>query len=104
MDSSAASIHHFNLLQIHFLALQPLYSKNTTSIATRCSLQVRKAHTISIPTLITPDVWLMTSAPSTVITGMTIVCLEGPTKLITLWKPHPYLTSTTSLQCYITIF
>ena len=38
-----------------------LYSKNTTSIAARCSLQVRKAHTISIAMLITPNVWLITS-------------------------------------------
>ena len=33
-----------------------LYSKNSASIATRCSLQVRKAHTVSIPTLIAPNV------------------------------------------------
>ena len=45
-----------------------LYSKNTTSIATR------KAHTISIPTLIAPNIWFITSAPSTVMTGMTIIC------------------------------
>ena len=87
MDSSAASIHHFNLLQIHLLALQHCTPKNTASIATRCSLQVRKAHTISIPMLIAPNAWLITSAPSTVMAGMTIVCPEGPTKLITLGKP-----------------
>ena len=34
-----------------------LYSKNAASIATRCSLQVRKAQTISIPTLIAPKLW-----------------------------------------------
>ena len=64
-----------------------LYSKNTASIAARCSLQVRKAHTISIPMFIAPNVWLITSAPSTVMTGMTIVCPKGPIKLITLQKP-----------------
>ena len=37
-------------------------------------------------------------------TGMTFVCPEGPTKLITLWKTHPYLVTTTTLQCYVTIF
>ena len=61
-----------------------LYSKNTTSISARCSLQVRKAHIISIPTLIAPNVWLITSAQSTVMTGITLVCPEGPTKLLTL--------------------
>ena len=64
-----------------------LYSKNTASIAASCSLQVRKAHTISILTSKAPNVWLITSAPSTVMTGMTFVCPVGPTKLITLWKP-----------------
>ena len=61
-----------------------LYSKNTTSIAARCSLQVRKAQTISIPMLIAPNLWLLTSAPSTVTTGITLVCPEGPTELITI--------------------
>ena len=64
-----------------------LYSENFTSISARCSLQVRKAHTISIPTSIAPNVWLLTSLQSTVLTGITPVCPEGPTKLITLWKP-----------------
>ena len=64
-----------------------LYSKNTTNIAARCSLQIRKVHTISICTFIASNIWLITSAPTTVMTGMTLVCPEGPTKLITLWKP-----------------
>ena len=64
-----------------------LYSKNSASIATRCSLQVRKVHTINIPTSIAPNVWLITSLQSRVTTGITLVCPEGPTKLITLWKP-----------------
>ena len=59
-----------------------LYSKNINSIATRCSLQVRKSQTISIPTLIGPNLWILTSVPSTVTTGITLVCPQGPTKLI----------------------
>ena len=38
-----------------------LCSKNSVSIVTRCSLQVRKAHTVSIPSSIAPNVWLITS-------------------------------------------
>ena len=64
-----------------------LYSKNVASIATRCSLQVRKAQTITTPMSITPNLWLLTSAPSAVMTGITLVCPEGPSKLITLWRP-----------------
>ena len=64
-----------------------LYSKNSTSIAARCSLQVRRVHTNCIPTLIAPNTWLITSLQSTVPTGITPVCPEGPTKLITLQIP-----------------
>ena len=53
-----------------------LYTKNTTSITTRCSLQVRKAQSISIPSSIVPNVWILTSAPSTVTTRITLICLE----------------------------
>ena len=60
-----------------------LYSKNTTSIAARCSLQVRKAQTISIPISIAPNLWLLTSAPPAVVTGKTLV-FPGLTKWITL--------------------
>ena len=64
-----------------------LYSKNTTGNAARCSLQIRKAHSISIPTLIAPNVWLIISVPSTVVTRITLSSPEEPTKVITLQKP-----------------
>ena len=87
MDSSAASIQHFQPLANPPSCITALYSKNTASIAARCSLQVRKAHTVSIPTLIAPIVWLITLAASTVMTRITPVCPEGLTKLIAIWKP-----------------
>ena len=106
MDSSAASIHHFNLWQIHHPALQSCTPRTPPAYTTRCSLQVRKNHTISISTSVATNAWLITSAPSTVMTGMTLVCPEGPTKLLTLWKPiHilqlPSACSATSLYFYL---
>ena len=74
----------FQLLANLPSCITALYSKTNASIATRCSLQVRKAQTASIPTSIAPNVWLLRSAPSTVTTGITFVCPEGPTKLITI--------------------
>ena len=64
-----------------------LYFRNTASIAVRCSLQVRKAQTISIPTLIVPNVWILTSAQSTVPTAITLICPEDPTRSIAVQKP-----------------
>ena len=79
-----------------------MYSKNAGSIAARCSLQVRKVQTISIPTSIAPNVWLLTSAPSTVTTGITLVCPEGPTKFIIICKSiHIPACSTTLPYFYL---
>ena len=55
------------------LANQPscttaLYAKNTGSISTRFSLQIRKTSDVSIPSQIAPNVWLLTTAPSAVTT------------------------------------
>ena len=50
-----------------------LYAKNTASVSTRCSFQVRKTQSISIPSSIAPNVWILTSAPSTVTTARTLI-------------------------------
>ena len=105
MDSSAIYTHYFNLWQIHCLALQH-YTPGTPPALLLDAHHIRKAHAISIPTSIPPNVWLITSAPSTVMTGITLVCPEGPTKLITIWKPiHilqlPPACSTTSPYFYL---
>ena len=50
-----------------------LNAKNAASISTRCSLQVRKTQSISIPSSITLNVWILTSAPSTVTTAITLI-------------------------------
>ena len=64
-----------------------LYAKNAASITTRCSLQVRKAQSLSIPSSVAPNVWILTSAPSTVTTGITLICPGETTKFIKLQKP-----------------
>ena len=58
-----------------------LYAKNTANITTRCSLQIRKAQSISIPSSIVQNVWILTSAPSTVMTGITLIWPEGNNKI-----------------------
>ena len=64
-----------------------LYAKNTASISTRCSIQVRKDQSISIHSSIAPNVWILTSAPSTVTTGITLICPGETTKFIAVQKP-----------------
>ena len=64
-----------------------LYAKNAASITARCSLQIRKAQCVSIPTQIAPNVWILTSAPSTVTTGIILICPGETTRFITVQKP-----------------
>ena len=64
-----------------------LYAKNTASISTRCSLQIRKTQSISIPLQFAPNVWILTSAPSTVTTAITLICPGEPMKFITVKTP-----------------
>ena len=64
-----------------------LYTKNTATISTRCSLQTRKTQSISIPSQITPNVWIMNTATSTVTTTISLICPGETTKFITVKKP-----------------
>ena len=82
------------------------YAKNIASITTECSLQIRKAQSISIPLSVAPNVWILTSAPSTVTTGITLICPGETTKFITVQKPiHvlqlPPACSTTSSNFHL---
>ena len=64
-----------------------LYAKNTASISTRCSLQIRKTQNISIPSQIAPNVWILTTAPSAVTTANTLICPGETIKFLTVKKP-----------------
>ena len=63
------------------LANQPfcitaVYTKNKVGIEKRCSLQIRNTNSATIPTPIAPNEWILTSAPTMVLTEITIVCPE----------------------------
>ena len=71
----------FCILKVPFLplpnpppCLSSLYTKNRNSIQKRCSLQVKKANSISIPTSIAPNVWIITSPPAAAPARITLIC------------------------------
>ena len=64
-----------------------LYAKNTASISTRCSLQIKKSSDVSMPSQLTPNVWILTTAPSAVTTTITLICPGETTKFIKVKKP-----------------
>ena len=51
-----------------------LYTKDKNSIQKRCSLQVKKANSISIPTSIAPNGWIIISLPAAAPAGITFIC------------------------------
>ena len=60
-----------------------LYAKDKASMQKRCSLQIRKASSISIPTSTAPNVWIITSPTAAVPSGITLICPgEAPRSVI----------------------
>ena len=60
-----------------------LYAKDKASIEKRCLLQIRKANSVSIPMTITPNVWIITSLPTAVSSGIMFICPgEAPRSII----------------------
>ena len=57
-----------------------LYTKNAHSILTRCSLQIRKTQDVSIPSQLTPSVWILATA-------IILIFPEYTSKFITIQKP-----------------
>ena len=64
-----------------------LYAKNTASISTRCSLQIRKGSDVSMPSQLAPNAWILTTALSAVTTTITLICLGETMKFIKVKKP-----------------
>ena len=64
-----------------------LYAKNTASTSARCSLQIRKTSDVSMPSKLTPNVWILTTAPSAVTNKITLICPGETTQFIEVRKP-----------------
>ena len=83
-----------------------LYAKSEASIKLKCSLQLCKAATTSLPTEITPDVWILTTPTSTPTDTISLICPEKPMKTIPIRQPlHvlklPMACSATSAHFYL---
>ena len=61
-----------------------LYTKSKTSITSKCSLQLHKTTTTTLPTQITPDVWILTSPATTPVDTISLICPEKPMETIAI--------------------
>ena len=83
----------------------PIYQEHE-GIASKCSLQLHKTTTTTLPTQITPDVWILTTPATAPINAITLICPEKPMETIPIWQPiHilklPMACSATSSHFYL---
>ena len=64
-----------------------LYVKNTASNSARCSLQIRKSLDVSMPSQLTPNVWIFIAAPSAATATITLTCPGETTQFIAVKRP-----------------
>ena len=60
-----------------------MYAKDKDSIQKRCSLQIKKTSSVSIPMSIAPNVWIITSPTTAVPSGMRLICPGEAPKSVT---------------------
>ena len=83
-----------------------LYTKSKASITSKCSLQLCKTTTTTLPTQITPDVWILTTPAMAPVNTITLICPEKPMETIAIRQPlHvlklPMACSATSAHFYL---
>ena len=64
-----------------------IYAKNKAGTEKRCLLQIWNTNSDTIPTPIAPNVWIQTSAPTVVSTGIMIICPDEAPRLIKTQMP-----------------
>ena len=68
-----------------------LYAKSKASITSKCSLQLCKTTTTTLPTQITPAVWILTTPATAPVNTITLICPEKPMETIAIQQPlHIY--------------
>ena len=83
-----------------------LYAKSEASIQSKCSLQLCKVATTSLPTQITPDVWILTTPASAPTDTISLICPEKPMETIPIRQllhvlKLPIACSATSAHFYL---
>ena len=87
MDNSATSLHLSQPLANPPTCIAALYTKSKASITSKCSLQLCKAMTTSLPTQITPDVWILTTPATAPVDTISLICPEKPMETIAIQQP-----------------
>ena len=79
MDSFAVLMHPFNTLVNPPLCIAAIDAKNKAGIEKKCPLQIRNINS--------PNVWILTSAPAVVSTGVMIICPDEAPRIFKTQTP-----------------
>ena len=69
------------------LCITAIYAKDKKGIEKRCSLQIRNTNSAIIPVPVAPNLWILTSAPKSVSTGITLIYPDEAPKFIKTQMP-----------------
>ena len=100
-------MHHsytFQLLANPLTCMSALYTRNSAIITSRCLLEIKKTSDISIPSQITPNVWILTTALSTLASAMSLICSGKATTFIKVEKPIHILWTPTVCSATLACF
>ena len=83
-----------------------LYAKSKASITLKCSLQLCKTSTTTLPTQIMSDVWILTTPAMAPVNTITLICPEKPMETIAIQQllhvlKLPMACSATSAHFYL---
>ena len=67
--------------------ISALYTRNSASITSRCSIQIKKTSDISTPSQIALNVWILTTALSAPARTITLICPGKAATFIKVEKP-----------------
>ena len=67
-----------------------LYVKSKASITSKCSLQLCKMTTTTLPTQIMPDVWILTTPAMAPVNTITLICQRNPWKQLLFHNCYTY--------------
>ena len=86
------------------MCIAALYAKSKAGIASKCSLQLHKTTTTTLPTQITPDVWILTTPVTAPVNTVTLICPEKPMEMIAIQQPIHILKLPTACSATSTYF
>ena len=87
MVNSVVYLHPYNLWQTHLCVSQPYMPRILHTSCQTVPIQIGKPAEVAMPIQTTPNIWFITTSPSTPQFTLTQICPGTPTRLISIRIP-----------------